>query len=311
MLRAIRVEEGNVRAGGREVCESGARLWVDLSPDPENLAWLRERFGFHPLALEDCAQQGQRPKFEEYPEAHFCVVHRLEPAPDDEGIQSRELHAFLTGEALVTVHLPPVTELDRVYERCAADPTLLSRGVDFALYLLYDAITDVHFAVADALTDEIEELATEVSSGSRDQELVGRILQARRVHGLLRRALAPQREVMAALARGGERVSARTAVYFRDVQDHLLRITDQIDVGRELLASAMEVQLSLTNNRLSEITARLTLVATIFLPLNFLAGFFGMNLEIVPAPLAKGIVLAALALLPGALWLYFRRRGLL
>ena len=311
MLRAIRVEGGMVQTGDREVCGPGARLWVDLSPDAENLAWLRERFGFHPLALEDCATQGQRPKLEEYPEAHFCVIHRLEPTPADEGVQGRELHAFLTAEALVTVHLPPVAELDRIFERCAAEPELLSRGPDFALYLLYDAITDVHFAVADALTDEIEDLASEVSGGSRDHELVTRILQARRTHGILRRALAPQREVMSALARGGERVSARTAVYFRDVQDHLVRITDQIDVGRELLASAMEVQLSLTNNRLSEITARLTLVATIFLPLNFLAGFFGMNLEIVPVPLGKVIVLAALAVLPGAMWLLFRRRGLL
>lgn len=315
MLRTLRLEGGKISSGGRELCapspSPGARLWIDLTPDAENLAWLRERFGFHPLALEDCAHEGQRPKFDEYVEALFCVVHRLGPTPDDQGVESRELHAFLSPDALVTVHSAAIAELDRVFDRCAADPAHLGRGTDFALYLVYDALTDLHFAVADALTNEVEELAAEVTAGSEDRGLVNRILQARRTHALLRRQLAPQREVFAWLARGGERVTPRTALYFRDVQDHLLRVTEEIDVGRDLLGSIMEVYLSLVNNRMTSITTRLTLVATIFLPLNFLVGFFGMNLEIVPAPLAKVMVWVSVLSLPPAMWLLFRRKRLL
>jgi len=311
MLRAIRLEDGKPRAGGREICGPGARLWIDLAPEAESLDWLRERFGFHPLALEDCAHEDQRPKFEEYPEALFCVIHRLGPSPDDQGLQSRELHAFLTPEALVTVHSAPVAELDRAFERCGADAAQLGRGPDFVLYQLYDAITDVHFAVADALTDEVEELAAEVTAGGGDRDLVARILQARRTHALLRRQLAPQREVFAWLSRGGERVTPRPALYFRDVQDHLLRVTEEIDVGRDLLGPVMDLHLSLVNNRLTNVTTRLTVVASIFLPLNFLVGFFGMNLEFLPPPLAKVLVIASLLLVPTAMWLVFRRRRLL
>jgi len=314
MLRAIRLEGQAVRAGGREVCEPGAALWIDLSPDPDDLAWLGQRFGFHPLALEDCAHADQRTKFEEYPEALFAVIHRLAPTPDDTSVEGIELHAFLASQALVTVHQAPIAELDRIFERCAAEPALLDRGPDFALYLVYDAVTDVHFDLADALTDEIEELATEVVEGVGSRDLTTRILAARRTHAVMRRRLAPQREVFAALARPGPaepRVNPKTAPYFRDVLDHLLRVTEEIDVGRDMLGSVMDAHLSMVNNRLTLVTTRLTVVAGIFLPLNFIAGFFGMNLEIFPAPWGKWIAVGSLLVLPTVLWLLARRKRLL
>ncbi|MBI5066632.1 MAG: magnesium transporter CorA family protein [Deltaproteobacteria bacterium] len=310
-MRALRLEGETVQAGGAEVCGPGGRLWVDLGPDPADLEWLRQRFGFHPLAIEDCAHEDQRPKFEDYPEAQFCVIHRLGPAPDDVGLQARELHAFLGADLLVTVHLAPIAELDRIWARCAAEPALLARGPDFAWYLVCDAITDVHFAVADALTDDVDSLADEISEARGDGDLMQRILTARRTHATLRRALAPQREVLAALSRPSSRVSERTALYFRDVLDHLLRVTEEIDISRDLLASAMDIHLSIVNNKLSAITTRLTVVASIFLPLNFVAGFFGMNLEIFPAHTSKAIVLAVTLLVPGAMYFLFRKRRLL
>jgi len=312
MLRAIRVEGGQPRQGGREVCAPGAPLWVDLSPGPEDLHWLGERFGFHPLALEDCAHEDQLPKNEEYPGAIFCVVHRLGPTPDDSDIQSLELHAFLTADALVTVHSAPIAELDRVFERVAQEPALLGRGPDFLLHLVYDEITNAHFAVADALSTEVDELAAEATSATLDGDLMERILEVRGNHALLRRRLAPQREVFAALARAAEPlVRKRNAPYFRDVLDHVLRITEQLDAGRDLLGSVMDVYVAMQDNRLNALTTRLTLVATIFLPLNFLVGFFGMNLDIFPAPLAKAVVLVTVVTLPAAMWGLFRRKRLL
>ena len=313
MFRAIRLEGGVVRQGGLEACGPGAPLFLDLTPEPEHLAFLRERFGFHPLALEDCAVEDERTKYEEYPEATFVVVHRIGPAPTDDGLHTRELHLFITPEALVAVHGAPIPEVDRVFERCAAGPGPLARGPDFVAYFVLDALTDAHFDVADHLTDEIEELASEVTTegrGADETELLGRILEARRTHALLRRRLAPQREVLAALARPAEgRVRPETAPYFRDVLDHLLRVTEEIDTGRDLLSSVMDVHLSTVNNRLTLVTTRLTLVATIFLPLNFLVGWFGMNLEILPVPLGKAIAVAVTLTLPPALvWLFHRRR---
>jgi magnesium transporter len=286
MLRAIRLEGDRIRAGGREACEPGGTFWLDLGPDPDDLAWLGRRFGFHPLALEDCAHLDQRAKFEDH-----------------------EIHAFLTPEALVTVHAAVIPELDRVFARSAAEPPLLARGPDFALYLLFDAVTDAHFAVADALTDEIDDLSAQVVSQEADGELMGRILAARRAHALMRRRLAPQREVMAALARPGDgRVHERNAVYFRDVLDHLVRITEEIDTGRDLLASTMDAHLSMVNNRLNAVMTRLAVFSTIFLPLTFLTGFFGMNVRNLPEPWGMAAMLAAAALLPPAMILWFRRK---
>jgi magnesium transporter len=229
-------------------------------------------------------------------------------------VQVRELHAFLGHDLLVTVHSAPIAEIDRIFDRAAIAPGLLARGPDYVLYAVCDAITDIHFAIADTLADEIDELLEEVMTVStRDEEdLLGRILQARRTHATLRRRLAPQREVYAALARQGEtRVRAHNLPYYRDVLDHLLRLMEEIDTGRDMLGSAMDVHLSMANNRMSGVTSRLTLVATIFLPLNFVAGFFGMNLEILPAKVAIPLVLASMAALPTAMWLLFRKRRLI
>jgi len=309
-MRVLRAEGGKIVAGGRELIRPGAPIWVDLAPTPDAIAFVGETFHFHPLAMEDAAHEDQRPKFEQYPGALFSVVHRLVPTPEDTGVLALELDAFLTAEALVTFHAAPLAEVDAVWDRCAAEPELLARGPDFPLYLLHDALTDVHYALVDAQSTEIEEVADEVASfsGMGSLELLERIVSLRRAHATLRRRLSPQREVFAALARPGQAlVREQTSIYFRDVVDHSVRLTEEIDTGRDLLASAHDAYLSHNNNRLSEVTARLTLIATIFLPLNFVAGFFGMNLEILPARVAIPVVLAAMVAMPVAMFAVFKR----
>jgi magnesium transporter len=309
-MRVLRLEGDRIRSGGRELAGPGAPIWIDLAPTPEDLAFLAERFHFHPLALEDCLHEDQRAKLELFPDVIFTVVHRLSPTPDDSGLEATELDAFLTAEALVTVHATPIQELDTAFERCAAEPGLLARGPDFVLYLVHDAITDLHFALVDHLSDEAEALAEEVTSGEPGPSVAERIMAARRQHTLMRRRVGPQRELFASLARPGQAlVKEQTAVYFRDVVDHMVRLSEEIDTGRELLASTMETLLSQANNRLTLVTTRLTLIATIFLPLNFVAGFFGMNLEILPARVAVPLVVAAMVAVPVAMYAFFRRRG--
>jgi magnesium transporter len=309
-MRVLRLEGNEIRTGGPELAGQGAPLWIDLAPTPEGMAFLADRFHFHPLALEDCLHEDQRAKLEVYPDVLFSVIHRLSPTADDSGLEAAELSAFLTAEALVTVHSTPIQELDAVFVRCAAEPGLLARGPDFALYLIHDAISDLHFALVDSLSDDAEALAEEVTSGQPGPNVAERIMMARRQHTLLRRRVAPQRELFAALARPGQGlVRDQTAVYFRDVVDHSVRLSEEIDTGRELLASTMETLLSQANNRLTMVTTRLTLIATIFLPLNFVAGFFGMNLEILPAAVAVPLVVAAMVAVPVGMYVFFRRRG--
>ena len=155
-------------------------------------------------------------------------------------------------------------------------------------------------------------MAEVVGGGGRDAGVMPRLLAPRRTHALLRRSLAPQRDLLAYLHRPGEGlVRPTTSPYFRDVLDHLLRVNEEMDVGRDLLSSSMDVQLNLANNRLSVVMARLTVVTVIFLPLNFMVGWFGMNLEIVPTHVARPLAVASALLFPPALWLWFRRKHLL
>jgi magnesium transporter len=312
VLRVLRLEGDKVASGGRERAAPGAAMWVDCSPEPENLDWLASRFGFHHLALEDAATDGQRPKFEDYPGTAFVVLHRLASGSGGGAANAddQELHSFLTAEALVTVHRNPIAELDAVFARVQGDPDVLRRGPDFALYLVYDAVTDAHFAMADDLTDQVEILNEEIIEDPNERHVMRRVADLRRQLAHLRRRLAPQREVLAALARPGQPVvHERTVVYFRDVQDHVVRITEEIDVARELVAQTMEIYLSAVNNRLSTVMARMALAATIFLPLTFITGFFGMNLPGTDQRIGWWVVGGATLVLPASMWLWFKVRG--
>ena len=306
----LRLEAGGVRSGGRELAGPGATVWIDCGPEPENLDWLASRFGFHPLALEDAAHAGQRTKFEDYPGSAFVVLHRLHAPREGEEEDDCELHAFLTEEALVTIRAAAIPELDQVFDRARVDAGILERGADFALYLVYDSITDAHFQIADQLTDEAEVLSEEILGNPRGRGAVPRLGELRHRLAHMRRRVAPQREVLAALSRPGvPGVHDRTLAYFRDVQDHVVRITEELDVSRDLVAQTMEIHLSAANNRQSTVTARLALVATIFLPLTFLTGFFGMNLPGTDHVRGWWVVGAAVAVLPPAMFLLFRKRG--
>jgi len=310
VLRVLRLEGDVVLSGGRELASPGASIWIDCSPEPENLDWLATRFGFHPLALEDAAHAGQRSKFEDYPGTSFIVLHRLSSLPDGEEVIDQELHAFLMVDALVTVHVDRIVELDQVFQRVKGDAPVLKRGPDFALYLVYDAITDAHFQLADALSDEVEILNEEVLENPREHEVLTRISGLRHRLAHLRRRLAPQRELLAALARPGQQVvHDRTVVYFRDVQDHVVRITEELDVARDLVSQTMEIYLSSVNNRLSAVMARMALVATIFLPLSWVTSFFGMNLPGTNWMGGWWLVAATTVALPPAMYLLFKRRG--
>ena len=114
-MRVLRVDGGKVQAGGRELTGPGGPIWIDCAPATDELAFLGSRFGFHPLALEDCVHEGQRVKFEQYADHLFTVIHRLSPSPDESEIVASELHAFLTAEALVTVHAAPIAQVDQIF----------------------------------------------------------------------------------------------------------------------------------------------------------------------------------------------------
>jgi magnesium transporter len=289
-----------------ELLKRDEYFWLDLTGPGENeIAELKDIFGFHPLALEDTLKRGQRPKLDDFGEYMFLVYYGVEEA-ERGGMEMVEVHAFLSGGYIVTTHREGCAALDEVRERLAAQPP---RSEQFVVYRVLDGLTDTFFPVLERLDDRIERLDTAIFDRATPHQLE-EITALRRELVELRRIVTPQRDL---LARGiddileipGLEVDSRN--YFRDVYDHSIRISDQIDSYRDLLSGSRDAYLSVVSNRLNQITKQLTVMATIFLPLSFVVGFFGqnfkwlvVNIQSPGAFFALGIgslVLSALALL--------------
>jgi magnesium transporter len=290
----------------------GEFFWLDLHrPTTDDLAVLRDTLNFHPLALEDSEHFGQRAKIEDYDDYVFLVVYGA--VPDEDRLV--EVHCFYSERFLVTVHrddAPAFTEVRRRHEvrrEPVDDPALL-------LYRIIDALVDSFFPVLADFDDRIDELENQTFLHASEAQLQEIFAMKRLLVGM-RKALAPQRDMFASLLAGITELPGMTPEaerYFRDVYDHLIRITDLIDTYRDLLTSSMDVFLSTVSNRLNVVMKQLAVIATIFLPLTFITGFFGQNFEWLvdsiggwPAFLVFGIGTELVAVV--ILMTYFKKRG--
>jgi magnesium transporter len=293
----------------------GQIRWIDLvAQDESALLLLQERFDFHPLTIEDCRHFDQRPKLEEYSGYLFLVMHGFRcKSPDDKAdVEPIELHAFLGPRYLVTVHTAPMPiTLDAVWTRVRGDPGLFRRGPDFLYYLVVDAIVDANFQILDDLSDALDEIETAVLGRAEKRDLE-HIFKLKKTLVVLRRILSPQRDVFAMLAkRGHSCVKEQTSLYFRDVYDHLTRIYESIDAGRDLLGNALDAYLSMVAQRTNEVMKRLTILTAVFLPLTFVTGFFGQNFTGLPMSanwIMWAVIVLTLILPPGMLY-FFKRSG--
>jgi magnesium transporter len=306
----VRVEDGDAAA---QPPAEGEIRWIDLSQqDDSQLATLQQRFGFHPLTIEDCLHFDQRPKLEEYGNYLFVVVHGFFSATNDIcDLQPLELHAFLGKGYLVTVHQSDIDALAKVWTRAAGDATLPRRGADYLLYLIVDATVDADFVLLDSISDALDEIEETIVTRPVASDL-SRIFSLRRTLVMMRKVLSPERDVFALLAkRGHEALSEKTSLYFRDVYDHLVRIYESIDTSRDLLGNALEAHRSILAQRTNDVMKQLTILSAVFLPLTFVTGFFGQNFEAMPfksVPLMWGVI-ASCAAIPLAMlaWFWYRK----
>jgi magnesium transporter len=286
-------------------------VWVDSEAEPrETLEALAARFELHPVTLDDLINRNQRPKVEEFEQYIFLVIHALRAIDGDE-LDTEELHAASKKNALVTVHDRPLEPLQRVFDRCLKDPRMTQNGPSFLVYLLSDAVVDGYFPVLDAMGDEIDALEDMVIENPARARM-RRVFEVKRVLVQLRKVVSPQREVYNALSRRDyPRIEPRTAVYFRDIHDHLVLAFEIIDSFRDLVANILDAYLAATSNRLGQVMKQLTIIATIFMPLSFLTGFFGTNFTSIPYDRRWlfVLVLAAMFVLPVLMLIVFLRRG--
>lgn len=289
-----------------------AVLWIDLAaPEPDELALLESTLGLHPLTIEDLSHRNQRAKLEEYPGYLFLVLHWFANA--DTTAHPHELHVILGRNWMATVYddrrMPPVDDAWQGFVRGhAREPW----GADGEMYRLLDHVIDGHAPILSTIEDRLEHLSMQASQGNGAAGDISKVVSVRRSLVRVRRALSPQRDVIGALSRREHGfISHKTLFWFRDVSDHIHRQYETIESLRELAQSVMEVQLSLVEKQQNAVMTRLTVLSTIFLPLNFLTGFFGMNFEHLPFGDDRLLVLAltAMLVLPSVLLHLFRRKG--
>jgi len=254
--------------------ERGEYFWLDLvgAGAPE-LEELEQTFGLHPLVMDDMRERGQRPKLDDY-EGYVLLVFYGANRDGDE-VALVEVECVISGDWIITHRDAVCTELDALrgaLERRAPDE-------QFVVYRILDTLTDTFFPILASIDDNIDTLENEVVAQPTDEQLQ-RIFRLKRVLVAMRKVITPQRDLF---ARAGEDIIQLPGLepssrdYFRDVYDHLIRISDLIDSYRDLLTGAMDVYLSTVSNRLNAVMKQLTIVATIFLPLSVITGFFAQN----------------------------------
>jgi magnesium transporter len=207
----------------------------------------------------------------------YIVMQAISYTPGREDIDSLEMDVFLSENYIVTHHDTPIPALDRVWEECHRDTRYFKRGADHVLYQITDQLVVDYMQVVESLDEEIELVENEVMNKPAGN-IVQRIFTLKRSTLHLRRVLSPMREVLNKLARDDfAAIDQKDRVYFRDVYDHLVRLHDISESLRDLVGGVLDTYLSVINNRMNEIMKTLTLITTLFMPISFVAGFFGMN----------------------------------
>ena len=247
-------------------------FWLDLrTDDDDSVILLGETFGFNEMALEDSREFGQRPKVDDYGDHVLIVFYGVDAG------ELVEVHCYVTGEVIVTLRRGHCATLHAAHDRLArVDP----RSEEEAVYRVLDSLTDSYFPAMETLAAEIDGLEEEAFTQT-DPEIRARIFALRKRLVAMRHVVTPQRDMFAAAGSTIDQIPGldtnRVHDYFRDIHDHLMQISDSIDVGRELLAGALDLHVAAVSQRVNSVTKQLTLIATIFLPLTFVTGFFGQN----------------------------------
>ena len=263
-----------------------AVIWVNVDGlhQAEVLEVLGERFGLHPLVVEDILHTDQRPKLEDYDEYIFVVLKSLYHGdPQGDEIEVEQISLVLGPNYVLSFQERAGDEFDSVRERIRSNKGRLRKmGTDYLAYSLIDLIVDRYFVVLERLGERIELLEDELVAEPTTETLqVIHRLKMEMV--VLRKSIWPLREVIGALERGeSPLIQETTGVYLRDVHDHTIQVIDTIETFRDIVSGMLDIYLSSVSNRMNEVMKVLTIIATVFIPLTFIAGVYGMNFKHMP-----------------------------
>ncbi len=268
---------------------SGTCVWVDINKgSPDELRILTDVFHFHELAVEDALAEIHHPKIESYGEYLYLILHGIDFRAAEHRFQTQDIDFFLGAQYLVTVH-PGVTEsIGKLTEMCPRNNQVLGEGPAGLMHRLIDATVDSYRPEIDELSDRLDRIEKEVFERP-DPRLARRILDFKRDISSLRRVVLPQRDVVGRLARREfPLISEQLSYRFRDVHDHLVRLSDEAMFFQDRITSLLDAYLSNVSNQLNQVMKVLTVIATIFMPLTVLTGMYGMNVPLPHFPGGEG-----------------------
>jgi magnesium transporter len=294
-------------------------LWVDFSGEPPEVCEpILQGFGFHPLAIDDALQETHSPKLDDWSDYLYIVINYMHLNGDrreDWDTEVDELDIFLGPNYVVTHHDNPIPSIDAAWNASQRDLRHVQEGADHLLYRIIDNVVADYMPIVERVDEAIDAIEDVVFDRPTPRTLE-RIFALKRVLLAMRRILLPQREVLNKLARDDFRViDAKDRIFFRDIYDHLVRLHDLNESLRDLTGGALDTYLSVINNRMNEVMKTLTVITTLFMPITFVTGFFGMNFFEPVAHLlgwtsrqAFLVTLGVLILLPATMYLWMRRR---
>jgi magnesium transporter len=288
--------------------------WLNMNGlhDISTLEKIGNAFGIHPLVLEDILNVDQRPKFEDFGEYIFIVLKMAHLDKANNDLQLEQVSLIVTKDCVVTFQEMEGDAFEGIRERIRGYKGRTRRmGVDYLAYVLIDAIVDGYFGVLDKLGERTETLETELVANP-DPATLQTIYRLKRDMIFLRRSVWPLREVIASLERGTSTlIHDSTLVYLKDVYDHTIQVIDTVESLRDMVTGMLDIYLSSVSNKMNEIMKVLTIIATIFIPLSFFAGVYGMNFRYMPeleSHLAYPVLLIGMACVAAIMLLYFRSK---
>jgi len=316
-IRVSLLRENQLRQGGVELIDewrgdSDDRLWVDIQEPVQEVIepLLEERFKFHELAAEDTLSPNTLPKYDSFPKYDFFIFRTVDVRISEHASETYKIAAFLGTNFLFTVHRQPLASIDSICNRLPGDRRILERSPDFLLYTIVDDMVDAHFPLLEQIEEAVDDLQDRIFADASDNDL-DELLHLKRDINVLRRHILPQRELLNQISRGDAKfIQQQHLIYFRDVYDHMFRISETIDVDRDQMTGTMEAYLSVVANRTNEIMKVLTIFSALMLPLTLIAGIYGMNFEHMPElrwihgyPFALGLMLVVAIGMLGLFWL--------
>ncbi|MFJ7934533.1 magnesium/cobalt transporter CorA [Sporosarcina sp. NPDC096371] len=283
--------------------------WVDFDqPDTHEETFLHSFFNFHPLAIEDCLHRLQRPKLDYYDDYTFFVLHSL--CHDD--LTADELNMFLGDNFVVTFHYNAVEELEFARQDIKQNPKKWKRGHLFKAYQIIDKLVDHYFPILYKIEDHLNEIEDQLSPTTVHLSM-DYVFEVRSDLLRLRRTIYPMRELLYRMLYSRRLdLTDHELAYFTDIHDHLLRLGEMIEANRELTSDIRDSQLSINSNRMNSIMMTLTIISSIFIPLTFIAGVYGMNFDYMPElhwRYGYGIILGVMFIIGVAMMMLFKFKG--